>query len=114
VWFGGWLLTLLVATAAGFLAREWGFMSAPKRPGRVIIAVMAAVLIAIAFTVPDRWGGAWLALGIGVLVAAAVARGFGERKSDAAFGPSTSARPVCWCSGCGRGRRAQPGCWRFS
>lgn len=86
VWYGGLPLTLLVAVAAGFLAREWGAMSAPRRPARVTIAVIAAVLVAIAFTLDARWVGAWLALGIGVLVAAAVARGFGERKSDAAFG----------------------------
>ena len=85
-WFGGWLLTVLIAVGGVFLAREWGFMSAPRRPARVTIAVTAAVLVAIAFTVPERWTGAWLALGVGVLVAAAVARGFGERKSDAAFG----------------------------
>ena len=86
VWFGGWMLTALIIVGAGFLAREWGFMSAPRRPARVTVAVMAAVLVAIAFTITERWTGAWLALGVGVLVAAAVARGFGERKSDAAFG----------------------------
>ena len=86
VWFGGWLLTALVAVAAVFLSREWGAMSAPRRPARVTAAVIAAVLVAVAFAAFERWLGGWIALGVGVLVAAAVARGFGERKSDAAFG----------------------------
>jgi phosphatidate cytidylyltransferase len=85
-WFGGVWLTALVALAAVFLAREWGFMSAPRRPARVTVAVAAAVLVALAFAAGAHWITAWFSLGIGVLIAAAVARGFSERKSDAAFG----------------------------
>jgi phosphatidate cytidylyltransferase len=85
-WVGGWLLFALVTLAAVFLAREWGFMSAPRRPARVTIAVAAAVLVALAFAAGAHWYTAWFSLGFGSLVAAAVARGFSERRSDAAFG----------------------------
>lgn len=85
-WAGGLWLVTLIAVAAAFLAREWGAMSASRRPVRLAIAVTAAVLVALAFAAVGRWTGAWLSLGVGSLIAAAVARGFSERKSDAAFG----------------------------
>jgi phosphatidate cytidylyltransferase len=85
-WLGGWWLFGVVAVAAGFLAREWGSMSAPIRPNRIIVAVLAAVLVALAFAAFAHWYTAWFSLGVGMLIAAAVARGFAERPWDAAFG----------------------------
>ncbi len=85
-WFGGLAFVALVALAAALLGREWGWMSAPRRPLRVTVAVVAAVWVALAFAALDRWTGAWVALAIGIGVAALVARGFSERRTDAAFG----------------------------
>lgn len=90
VWFGqgdlAWLFMVLIAVAAALLSVEWGLMSAPKRPARVAAAVVSAVLVAIFCGYYDFWMTAWFSLAVGCAGAAAIARGFSERITDAAFG----------------------------
>jgi phosphatidate cytidylyltransferase len=89
-WFGGAFWLVAVAAGVALLALEWGGMSAPVAPNRVATAVTAAVLVAIFLEylsggrVGDYW--AWLALAVGAVAAALVARGVAERPADAAFG----------------------------
>jgi phosphatidate cytidylyltransferase len=90
VWFGqgdlAWLFMVLIAVAAALLSVEWGLMSAPNRPARVAAAVVSAVLVAIFCGYYDFWMTAWFSLAVGCAGAAAIARGFSERITDAAFG----------------------------
>jgi phosphatidate cytidylyltransferase len=95
-WLGGWLYLLLIAIGVALLAIEWGGMSAPRSPMRVSFAVTAAVLLAVFFSYDGHYGLAWIALAIGALAAALVARGVAERPWDAAFGVIYIA-PACIC-----------------
>lgn len=77
---------LLISVAAPLLAIEWGGMSAPKAPVRVSAAVTAAILVAIFLGYESHFGLAWLAIPVGAIAAALVARGVAERPADAAYG----------------------------
>lgn len=90
VWFGqgdlSWVFMVWIAIAAAVLALEWGSMSAPARPARVAAVVTVGVLVAVFCAHYDAWTLAWASLVVGAVGAAAVARRFSERKTDAAFG----------------------------
>ncbi|WP_293383433.1 phosphatidate cytidylyltransferase [Phenylobacterium sp.] len=77
---------LLISVGVALLAIEWGGMSAPYAPIRVSAAVTAAVLAAVFLGYRDHFLLAWLAIPVGALAAALVARGVAERPADAAFG----------------------------
>lgn len=95
-WFGGWLFLVLIAVATALLAIEWGGMSAPHAPIRVSLAVTVAVLSGVFLGHEGHYGLAWIAVAIGALAAALVARGVAERPADAAFGVAYIA-PACIC-----------------
>lgn len=85
-WWGGWLFLLVIAIGMALLAIEWGGMSAPKAPIRVAAAVTAAVLVGVFLAHLGYYKIAWMAVPIGALAAALVARGVAERATDAAYG----------------------------
>jgi phosphatidate cytidylyltransferase len=85
-WWGGWLFLVVISVGMALLAIEWGGMSAPKAPVRVAAAVTAAVLVAVFLGHLGYYKSAWLAVPIGALAAALVARGVAERATDAAYG----------------------------
>jgi phosphatidate cytidylyltransferase len=95
-WFGGWLFLVLIAIAVALLAIEWGGMSAPGAPIRVSAAVTVAVLAGVFLGHEGHYGLAWIAVVIGAIAAALVARGVAERPADAAFGVLYIA-PACVC-----------------
>lgn len=90
VWFGqgelSWIFMIWIAVAAAVLALEWGAMSAPGRPARVAAVVTAGVLVAVFCAHFGVWTLAWASLLAGAVGAAAIARKFSGRKTDAAFG----------------------------
>ena len=86
VYFGGWVLLLVVSVAVSLLALEWGGMSAPGAPIRVAAAVMAAVLLALFSAYYGHYRIAWAIAGVGAVVAAIVGRSLSERPADAAYG----------------------------
>ena len=77
---------LLVSVSVALLAIEWGGMSAPIAPVRVSAAVTAAVLATVFLGYEAHFVLAWMAMGVGALAAALVARGVAERPADAAYG----------------------------
>ncbi|MBS0332021.1 MAG: phosphatidate cytidylyltransferase [Proteobacteria bacterium] len=77
---------LMVSVGVALLAIEWGGMSAPRSPVRVAAAVTAAILAGVFLGYRDHFVLAWLALPLGALAAALVARGVAERPADAAYG----------------------------
>lgn len=85
-WLGGWMFLVLIAIGVALLGVEWGGMSAPRAPTRVAASVTAAVLAAVFLMYQDHYLLAWLAVAVGALAAALVARGVAERPSDAGFG----------------------------
>lgn len=97
VWFAdyvSWLFLVLIAVAVALLAIEWGGMTAPRSPVRVSAAVTTAVLAATFLGHQDRFELAWMAMVVGAVAAALVARGVSERLTDAAFGVVYIAIPV--------------------
>jgi phosphatidate cytidylyltransferase len=86
VYFGGWVLLLLVAVAVSLLALEWGGMSAPGAPIRVAAAVTVAVLLALFSAYYGHYRVAWLLAGVGAIATAIVGRSLSERPGDAAYG----------------------------
>ena len=86
VFFGGWVLLLLVSVAVALLALEWGGMSAPGAPIRIAAAVMVAVLAALFVAYYGHYRIAWAIAGVGAVVAAIVGRSLSERAGDAAYG----------------------------
>jgi phosphatidate cytidylyltransferase len=95
-WFGGWLFLVVIAIAVALLSIEWGGMSAPKAPIRVSAAVTVAVLSAVFLGHEGHFGLAWIAVLVGAVAAALIARGVAERPSDAALGVLYIA-PACVC-----------------
>ncbi|MET0271475.1 MAG: CDP-archaeol synthase [Phenylobacterium sp.] len=95
-WFGGWLFLVVIAVAVALLAIEWGGMSAPGAPIRISAAVTVAVLAGVFLGHEGHYGLAWIAVAVGALAAALVARGVAERPADAAFGVLYIA-PACVC-----------------
>lgn len=87
---------LLISVGVALLAIEWGGMSAPGAPVRVSAAVTAAVLAAVFLGYERHFVLAWLAMPVGALAAALVARGVAERPADAAYGVSYIA-PAALC-----------------
>jgi phosphatidate cytidylyltransferase len=87
---------LLVSVSVALLAIEWGGMSAPTAPVRVSAAVTAAVLAAVFLGYEQHYAWAWIAMIVGALAAALVARGVAERPADAAYGVSYIA-PAALC-----------------
>jgi phosphatidate cytidylyltransferase len=85
-WHGGWLFLLLISVGTALLSIEWGGMSAPRAPVRVAAAVTAAVLVAVFLAHLGYFKSAWLAVPLGALAAALVARGVAERAVDAGYG----------------------------
>jgi phosphatidate cytidylyltransferase len=77
---------LLVSVSVALLAIEWGGMSAPIAPVRVSAAVTAAVLATVFLGYEARFVLAWMAMAVGAIAAALVARGVAERPADAAYG----------------------------
>ena len=86
VYFGGWVLLLLVAVAVSLLALEWGGMSAPGAPIRVAAAVTTAILAALFLSYYGHYRMAWAVALVGSAVAAIVGRSLGERPGDVAYG----------------------------
>jgi len=86
VYFGGWVLLLLVAVSVSLLALEWGGMSAPGAPIRVAAAVTAAILVALFTAYYGHYRMAWLLGAVGATVAAVVGRSVSERPADTAYG----------------------------
>jgi phosphatidate cytidylyltransferase len=86
VYFGGWVLLLLVAVSVSLLALEWGGMSAPGAPIRVAAAVTAAILVALFTAYYGHYRMAWLLAVAGAAVAAIVGRSVSERPADTAYG----------------------------
>lgn len=86
VWFGGWIFLIVMAVASALLAIEWGLMSAPGRPARVAWAISVVILVALFLFYTGWQRSAWASLVLGAVGAAAIARGFSERLTDAAFG----------------------------
>ncbi len=95
-WTGDWLYLVLISVGVALLSIEWGGMSAPRAPVRVSTAVTVAVLSAVFLSHQGHYGLAWIAVGVGALAAALVARGVAERPADAAFGVFYIA-PACIC-----------------
>jgi phosphatidate cytidylyltransferase len=89
-----WLL--MISVAAPLLAIEWGGMSAPRAPVRVSAAVTVAVLSAVFLGYRESYYLAWLAIPVGALASALIARGVAERPADAAYGVLYIA-PACLC-----------------
>jgi len=81
-----WPFLVLVSIGVAVLAIEWGGMSAPRAPIRVSAAVTAAVLAPVFLTHLGYPVWAWIAVVVGALASALVARGVAERPEDAAFG----------------------------
>ncbi len=81
-----WPYLTLISVGVALLAIEWGGMSAPRAPNRVSAAVTAAVLASVFLGHQDHFVLAWLAVAVGALAAALVARGVAERPADAAYG----------------------------
>ena len=77
---------LLISVGVALLAIEWGGMSAPVAPVRVSASVTAAVLAAVFLGYENHFHWAWVAMPVGALAAALVARGVAERPADAAYG----------------------------
>jgi phosphatidate cytidylyltransferase len=81
---------LMVSVAVALLAIEWGGMSAPGAPVRVSAAVTAAVLAGVFVGYGSHsvshYVLAWLAMGVGAMASALIARGVAERPADAAYG----------------------------
>lgn len=77
---------LLVSIGVALLAIEWGGMSAPRAPVRVAAAVTAAVLAAVFLGYRDHFVLGWMAIVVGTLAAALVARGLAERPIDSGYG----------------------------
>lgn len=86
IYFGGWVLLLLVAVSVAFLALEWGGMSAPGAPIRIAAAVMTAVLAALFVAYYGHYRIAWVIAGVGAIVTAIVGRSLSERPGDTAYG----------------------------
>ena len=85
-WFGGWLFLLVISIGVALLAIEWGGMSAPRSPVRVAAAVTAAILVAVFLGHLGAFKSAWVAVPLGALASALIARGVAERAVDAAYG----------------------------
>lgn len=85
-WHGGWLFLLVISIGVAMLAIEWGGMSAPRSPVRVAAAVTAAILVAVFLAHLGAFKSAWLAVPLGALASALIARGVAERAVDAAYG----------------------------
>jgi len=86
VYFGGWVLLLLVSVAVALLALEWGGMSAPGAPIRVAAAVTVAVLAALFAAYYGHYRIAWLIAAVGAVATAIVGRSLSERPADTAYG----------------------------
>ncbi len=102
-----WPFLVLISVAVALLAIEWGAMTAPGAPGRVSTAVTVAVLAAVFLAYSGHTPMAWMAMLIGAVAAALVARGVAERPTNAAFGVIYIAIPcVClvWLREMPRGR----------
>jgi phosphatidate cytidylyltransferase len=95
-WSGGWLYLVLISVGVALLGIEWGGMSAPRAPVRVSAAVTVAVLSAVFLAHQGHFGLAWIAVMVGAVAAALVARGVAERPADAAFGVLYIS-PACIC-----------------
>ena len=77
---------LMISVGVALLSIEWGGMSAPGAPVRVSAAVTAAVLAAVFLGYKEHFILGWLAIPVGAVAAALVARGVAERPADAAYG----------------------------
>lgn len=86
IYFGGWVLLLLVAVSVALLALEWGGMSAPGAPIRIAAAVTVAVLAALFTAYYGHYRIAWLIAGVGAVATAVVGRSLSERPADTAYG----------------------------
>ena len=86
IYFGGWVLLLLVAVSVSLLALEWGGMSAPGAPIRVAAAVTTAILAALFLAYYGHYRIAWGIALVGSAVAAVIGRSLGERPGDVAYG----------------------------
>jgi phosphatidate cytidylyltransferase len=77
---------LLISVGVAVLAIEWGGMSARAAPVRVSAAVTAAILAPVFLGYEGHFVLAWLAVPVGALAAALVARGVAELPGYAAYG----------------------------
>lgn len=81
-----WPFLVMISVAVAVLAIEWGAMTAPNAPGRVSTAVTVAVLSSVFLAYSGQTPMAWLAMAVGSVAAALVARGVSERPTNAAYG----------------------------
>lgn len=86
VWFSRPLFLVMMAIATAILSLEWGKMSASRAPIRVAAVVTVAVLAVgfLAYLHHQVWAA--VALAVGAVAAALLARGVSERPGDAAYG----------------------------
>jgi phosphatidate cytidylyltransferase len=77
---------LLISVGVALLAIEWGGMSTLKAPVRVSAAVTAAILAPVFLGYENHFVLAWMAVPVGALAAALVARGVAELPAYAAYG----------------------------
>ncbi|MDB5445966.1 MAG: hypothetical protein JWQ97_1283 [Phenylobacterium sp.] len=101
-----WPFLVLISIGVAVLAIEWGGMSAPRAPVRVSAAVSAAVLAPVFLTHLHHPVWAWVAMVVGALASALVARGVAERPADAAFGViylAPAAICLAWLRGTNQG-----------
>ena len=76
----------LLAVAGVLLSAEWAAMATPRAAFRATLVTSLAVAGVIFLAFYGRFGTAWAVIGVGGLLAAAVARASAERPIDGAYG----------------------------
>lgn len=107
VWSGGGLFTALIVVGAAVLAREWGRMCQPTAPGRIGVAVAAAVAAPVIAAGFGETSAAFLLLVFGAGLAGVFARRVGGSGLDAAYGVLYLGWPctvIVWLRGAEDGR----------
>jgi phosphatidate cytidylyltransferase len=87
------LFFVMIAVAVALLAIEWGAMAAPRASMRLATAVTIAVLVPVICAYLRHFYLGWGLIAPGALAAALVARSFGARPGDGAFGVIYIAAP---------------------
>jgi phosphatidate cytidylyltransferase len=83
-----WRAPFLVLIAVGgvLLALEWSAMATPRAAWRASVITALSVLAVIFLAFTDRFGLAWVVIGLGAGLAALAAGRAGERAIDGAYG----------------------------
>lgn len=113
-WFGGAMLLVVLSIAVALLASEWAKMSAPRTPIRMAVVITVGVLLALFTAYLGHFRIAWLVALACAGLAAVVAKGLAERRTDAAFGVLYLGAPMLaliWLRG--KGLEDQGRAWTF-